>query len=101
MTNDGADTPGTDELWTPSQAAEYLNAGGVHLGFTSRRVTEMIRRGTLAGTQTHRQGWHRTPASEVRKLRAQQLAALGRVDPQAPAPDDPGLGGRHRAPDGP
>ncbi len=83
MTNQGADPVGADELWTPKQAAEYLNAGGVHLGFTSRRVADMIRSGTLVGTRTGDKGWHRTPASAVRQLRAQQLTAIGRTDPQA------------------
>lgn len=88
MTNQGAADAGADELWTPGQAAAYLNAGGVHLGFTSRRVADMIRRDALPGVQTQAQGWHRTPASAIRQLRAEQLASIGRDDPGWPVAGD-------------
>lgn len=89
MTEQGG-TAAEDELWTPGEAAAYLNTGGVHLGFTPRRVTAMIKRGELAGVQSHSGGWRRTPASGIRALRADQLAALGRFDPAT---------GRHRVED--
>lgn len=83
MTNQ-SDATADDELWTVGQAAAYLNAGGVDLRFRPRRVTEMISRGELPGLQTHVQGWRRTPASAIRRLRAELLRELGRVDPAFP-----------------
>jgi hypothetical protein len=87
VTNQGTDPAGADELWTPGRAAAYLNSGGVDLGFTSRRVADMIRRDVLPGAQTQAQGWHRTPASAVRRLRYEQLTSIGRSDPDWPATD--------------
>jgi hypothetical protein len=84
VTNQGAEPTADDELWTPGEAARYLNAGGVNLGWTPRRVTDAIKRGDLAGVQTHAQAWRRTPASGIRALRVEQLAALGRTDPDLP-----------------
>jgi hypothetical protein len=83
-----------DELWTPGEAAAYLNAGGVNLGFKPRRITDMIKREELIGVRTAVGGWRRTPASAIRRLRAEQLAALGRTDPDFPLAkaDDPDQG---------
>lgn len=88
MTDQGSHAA-DDELWTPGEAAAYLNAGGVNLGFKPRRITDMMKRDELIGVRTHVGGWRRTPASVIRKLRAEQLAALGRTDPDYPL-DQPG-----------
>lgn len=92
MTEQVDGTSSQDELWTPGEAAAYLNAGGVNLGFTPRRVTDMIKRSELAAIQSHSGGWRRTPASGIRELRRAQLAAIGREDPDDAA-------GRHRLED--
>lgn len=91
MTEQGGGTAAEDELWTPGEAAAYLNAGGVNLGFTPRRVTDMIKRDELPAIQSHAGGWRRTPASGIRVLRRSLLASLGRDDPA----DAPELAGRH------
>lgn len=92
VTEQGGGTAAEDELWTAGEAAAYLNAGGVNLGFTPRRVTDMIKRGELAALQTHTGGWRRTPASGIRELRRAQLLMLGRTDPA----DAAEAAGRHR-----
>ncbi len=97
MTKQGESTP-EDRLWTPGEAAAYLNSGVVNLGFRSRRVADMIRRGDLPGVQTHVQGWHRVPSSAIRALRAEQLRILGHDDPDWPAGDqdpDQGVSAQH------
>ncbi len=78
-----------DELWTPGVAAHYLNAGAVNLGFTSRLVSDMIRRGDLPGVQAGPGGWHRTPASTIRALREKMLSSI--EQPAQPATFHPYL----------
>lgn len=70
-----------DELWTPAQAAAYLNAGGVDLGFRARQIATMIDRHQLAGVRPHAGGWRKASAAAVRALRTTLLAELGRRDP--------------------
>lgn len=96
MTEQGGGTAAEDELWTPGEAAAYLNAGGVNLGFTPRRVTDMIKRGELTALQSHTGGWRRTPASGIRDLRRTLLSSLNREDPADPSVP----AGRHRVLDG-
>jgi hypothetical protein len=87
VTNQGDATAG-EELWTPGEAAAYLNAGAINLGFNPRRITDMIKRGELSAIQTHVNGWRRTPATGIRRLRAELLRDLGVTDPDFPLSDD-------------
>lgn len=76
MTDNDQPPAAHDELWTPGEAAEYLNGGGVDFKITPRRVSQMAQRGELPSVQPTPGRWRKVSAAAVREMRRQWLADL-------------------------
>lgn len=88
--------PAGEEVWRVGQAADYLNAGGVDLRITGRKVRRWARdpRRLIRATSQGFNSWSWVSAESVRAERIRLLSQLGRRDPALDADGEQARGDR-------